>query len=114
MFKIKTMNAISPVGLETLEKLGCAVSADAENPDGMLIRSADLHGYEFNPELLGIARAGAGYNNIPIEECAERGIVVFNSPGANGQGAGDMLPRHGVARRVGRDRLGQDSCRPRG
>ena len=85
MFKIKTMNAISPVGLETLEKLGCAVSADAENPDGMLIRSADLHGYEFNPELLGIARAGAGYNNIPIEECAERGIVVFNSPGANAE-----------------------------
>ena len=85
MFKIKTMNAISPVGLETLEKLGCAVSAEETNPDGMLIRSADLHSYEFNPELLGIARAGAGYNNIPIEDCAERGIVVFNSPGANAE-----------------------------
>ena len=85
MFKIKTMNAISPVGLETLKKLGCAVSAEETNPDGMLIRSADLHSYEFNPELLGIARAGAGYNNIPIEDCAERGIVVFNSPGANAE-----------------------------
>lgn len=85
MFKIKTMNTISPVGLDTLKKLGCVVSAEEERPDGMLIRSADLHDYEFNPELLGIARAGAGYNNIPIENCAERGIVVFNSPGANAQ-----------------------------
>ena len=85
MFKIKTMNAISPVGLETLRKLGCEVNAEEQNPDGMLIRSADLHNFEFNKELLGIARAGAGYNNIPIDECAERGIVVFNSPGANAE-----------------------------
>lgn len=85
MFKIKTMNAISPVGLNTLERLGCAVSADETAPDGMLIRSADLHEYEFNPELLAIARAGAGYNNIPVDACAERGIVVFNSPGANAE-----------------------------
>lgn len=85
MFKIKTMNAISPVGLNTLERLGCAVSADEAAPDGMLIRSADLHEYEFNPELLAIARAGAGYNNIPVDTCAERGIVVFNSPGANAE-----------------------------
>ena len=85
MFKIKTMNSISPVGLEALEKLGCAVGADIEAPDGMLIRSADLHEYNFDESLLGIARAGAGYNNIPIEKCAEMGIVVFNSPGANAQ-----------------------------
>lgn len=85
MFKIKTMNAISPVGLETLKKFGCEVSAEEERPVGMLIRSADLHGIDFNPELLAIARAGAGYNNIPIDECAERGIVVFNSPGANAE-----------------------------
>ena len=85
MFKIKTMNSISPVGLEVLEKLGCAVGADIEAPDGMLIRSADLHEYKFDESLLGIARAGAGYNNIPIEKCAEMGIVVFNSPGANAQ-----------------------------
>lgn len=85
MFKIKTMNAISPVGLDTLKKLGCSVNADEAAPDGMLIRSADLHEYSFNPELLAIARAGAGYNNIPIDDCAERGIVVFNSPGANAE-----------------------------
>ncbi|MGI5976847.1 MAG: 3-phosphoglycerate dehydrogenase family protein [Candidatus Limivicinus sp.] len=85
MFKIKTMNTISPVGIARLEKMGCQVGADVENPDGMLIRSAKLHGYKFNPELLAIARAGAGFNNIPIEECAEKGIVVFNSPGANAE-----------------------------
>ena len=59
MFKIKTMNSISPVGLEALEKLGCSVGADIEAPDGMLIRSADLHEYKFDESLLGIARAGA-------------------------------------------------------
>lgn len=83
MFNIKTMNEISRAGIEVLTKRGCTVGKDVENPDGMLIRSADLHRYEFNPELLAIGRAGAGYNNIPIDDCAERGIVVFNSPGAN-------------------------------
>ena len=85
MFKIKTMNSISPQGIEVLEKRGCRVGAEVENPDAMLIRSANLHEYEFNSELLAIARAGAGYNNIPIEKCAELGIVVFNSPGANAE-----------------------------
>ncbi len=85
MFEIKTMNTISPVGIEALEKHGCRVGEDVERPQGMLIRSADLHEYEFGPELLAIARAGAGYNNIPIEDCAEKGIVVFNSPGANAE-----------------------------
>lgn len=85
MFKIKTMNTISGQGIGVLEKRGCEVGAAVENPDGLLIRSADLHGYDFGENLLGIARAGAGYNNIPTEECAERGIVVFNSPGANAE-----------------------------
>jgi len=85
MFKIKTMNAISPAGLEVLERKGCDVSAEMQQPQGMLIRSADLHNYEFNDGLLAIARAGAGYNNIPVEKCAEMGIVVFNSPGANAE-----------------------------
>jgi len=85
MFDIKTMNAISPAGLEVLEKRGCNVGADVAAPQGLLIRSADVHGYEFNDELLAIARAGAGYNNIPVEKCAEMGIVVFNSPGANAE-----------------------------
>ncbi len=79
------MNSISESGLSYLASHGCEVGPDVENPDGMLIRSADLHEMAFDPELLAISRAGAGYNNIPVEECAEKGIVVFNSPGANAQ-----------------------------
>ena len=85
MFRIKTMNAISPAGTGPLEKKGCLVGPDVEAPQGLLLRSADLHRYDFGPELLAIARAGAGYNNIPVEKCAEQGIVVFNSPGANAE-----------------------------
>lgn len=85
MFKIKTMNAISPFGIERLEKYGCEVGTNVENPDGLLIRSASLHEYGFNDNLLAIARAGSGFNNIPVEDCAEKGIVVFNTPGANAQ-----------------------------
>ena len=85
MFKIKTMNAISPMGIDVLTKKGCVVGPDVEAPEGLLIRSANLHETVFGPELLAIARAGAGYNNIPVERCAEEGIVVFNSPGANAE-----------------------------
>lgn len=85
MFKIKTMNTISGQGIGVLEKRGCEVGAAVENPDGLLIRSADLHGYDFGEGILAVARAGAGYNNIPVEDCAEKGIVVFNSPGANAE-----------------------------
>ncbi len=85
MFDIKTMNSISPAGIAALEKRGCRVGPEVEKPQGLLIRSADLHGLDFGPELLAIARAGAGTNNIPVEDCAEKGIVVFNSPGANAE-----------------------------
>lgn len=85
MFNIKTINNISPVGLDKLRGFGCNVGDDIASPDGIIVRSADMHSYDFNPELLGIARAGAGYNNIPVEELAEKGIVVFNSPGANAE-----------------------------
>lgn len=85
MFEIKTMNSISPQGIEVLTGKGCHVGEDIENPQAMLIRSANLHGCRFPDSLLAIARAGAGYNNIPIDECAEQGIVVFNSPGANAE-----------------------------
>lgn len=85
MFNIKTMNAISPAGIEVLQKKGCNVGENVENPDGLLLRSANIHDVVFPESLLAIARAGAGYNNIPIEECAEKGIVVFNSPGANAE-----------------------------
>lgn len=85
MYNIKTMNKISPVGLDKLKTLGCNVGEEVKDPDGIIVRSADMHGFEPNPELLGVARAGAGYNNIPIDEYAEKGIVVFNSPGANAE-----------------------------
>ena len=85
MYRIKTMNSISAGGLEELTKRGCTVGSDVERPQGMLIRSADLHQYDFGGELLAIARAGAGYNNIPIDKCSELGIAVFNSPGANAE-----------------------------
>ena len=85
MFKIKTMNSISDYGINELTKRGCLVDADMDRPEGILVRSAELHDYNFNPELLAIARAGAGYNNIPVDKCAEMGIVVFNSPGANAE-----------------------------
>lgn len=85
MFNIKTINNISPLGLEKLNALGCSVGENIENPDGIIVRSADMHSYEPEDGLLGIARAGAGYNNIPVEKLAEQGIVVFNSPGANAE-----------------------------
>ena len=81
MFSIKTINKISPVGLDKLKDKGCNVGEDITAPDGIIVRSADMHEYEVNPELLGVARAGAGYNNIPIDKYAEMGIVVFKSPG---------------------------------
>ena len=85
MFKIQTMNKISSAGIEALEKNGCRVGENLDNPSGLLLRSADLHETRFPESLLAIARAGAGYNNIPVEQLAEAGIVVFNSPGANAE-----------------------------
>lgn len=85
MFNIKTMNSISPAGIEVLTKKGCNVGEDVEEPEGLLLRSANIHDTELPESLLAIARAGAGYNNIPVEDCAEKGIVVFNSPGANAE-----------------------------
>ena len=79
------MNAISPQGIEVLTRRGCTVGSELTGPDALLIRSADLHGATLPPSLLAIARAGAGYNNIPVEDCAEKGIVVFNTPGANAE-----------------------------
>ena len=85
MFKILTMNAIAPAGIETLMKRGCTVGLALDRPEGLLLRSADLHEVEFPKELLAISRAGAGTNNIPLERCTEEGIVVFNAPGANAE-----------------------------
>ena len=91
MFKIRTMNAISHLGTDILAKQGCEVGQELERPDALLIRSADLHGTEFWPELKCIGRAGAGTNNIPLERCSESGIVVFNAPGANADATKEMV-----------------------
>lgn len=83
MYRIKTLNKISSIGLSQLDKGRFVVEEDCANPDGILVRSAKMHDYEFPPALRAIARAGAGTNNIPIDRCSEAGIVVFNTPGAN-------------------------------
>lgn len=83
MHEIKTLNKIAAVGLEKLSPSKYHVSDDCTCPEAILVRSAKMHDYVLNPELLCIARAGAGTNNIPVEKCAEQGIVVFNTPGAN-------------------------------
>ena len=91
MFTIKTLNAISPVGLAKLNKNLFDVSVDADAPDGILVRSADLLNNTFNDGLLAIARAGAGVNNIPLDRCSEQGIVVFNTPGANANAVAELV-----------------------
>ncbi len=83
MDQIKTLNKIAAVGLERFPADRYAVGDGVENESGILVRSAKLHDYPFPDSLWAIARAGAGTNNIPVEECAKRGIVVFNTPGAN-------------------------------
>ena len=77
MYTIKTLNAISPVGLAKLNNKQFDVAVDTDAPDGILVRSADMLNTAFNDNLLAIARAGAGVNNIPLERCSEQGIVVF-------------------------------------
>lgn len=90
MKKVKLMNKIAQVGLEQFDKAKYEVSADITDPAAIMVRSAGLHDMEFNDSLLAIARAGAGVNNIPVDECAKRGIVVFNTPGANANGVKEL------------------------
>jgi D-3-phosphoglycerate dehydrogenase len=91
MFQIKTLNKISPAGLNVLDSSKYTVNDNAENPDAILVRSAAMHDMEFGSNLLAIARAGAGVNNIPVEKCAEEGIVVFNTPGANANAVKELV-----------------------
>ena len=93
MFTVRKMNKIAPIGLQQLDGSRFVCSDDAENPEGILVRSASLHEYDFdaNPQLRAIARAGAGTNNIPLSACSERGIVVFNTPGANANAVKELV-----------------------
>ena len=91
MYRIKTLNKISNAGLNLLDQTRFQVGSDVENEDGILVRSAPMHDYEFPDALRAIARAGAGTNNIPIDRCSESGIVVFNTPGANSNAVKELV-----------------------
>ena len=83
MYNILTLNKIAECGLEKLDKALYTISDNCENPDGIILRSFSMHEMELPDNLKAVARAGAGVNNIPIDACSEKGIVVFNTPGAN-------------------------------
>lgn len=91
MNNIKTLNKISPCGLDRFDMNKYRVGDDVESPSGILLRSADMHELELPESLLAVARAGAGVNNIPIERCSENGIVVFNTPGANANAVKELV-----------------------
>ena len=91
MYTIQTLNKISPLGLDQLDPKEFLITNECENPDGILVRSADMHNMEFGSNLRAIARAGAGTNNIPLDKCAENGIVVFNTPGANANAVKELV-----------------------
>ena len=83
MFRIQTMNKISPLGLDLFPKDKYEIADNISNPDAMLVRSAELGNIEIPSSVIAIARAGAGYNNIPVQKCSKNGVAVFNTPGAN-------------------------------
>jgi len=91
MYKVKLYNKIAKVGLEHLDPEKFTYGEDIQNPDAILVRSAKLTADDLNPELKCIARAGIGINNIPLEECTKRGIVVFNTPGANANAVKELV-----------------------
>lgn len=90
MYKVKLMNKISSEGLDYFNE-DYEYGETLENEDAILLRSASLHEYEFTNNVKAIARAGAGVNNIPVEKCSEKGIVVFNTPGANANGVKELV-----------------------
>jgi D-3-phosphoglycerate dehydrogenase len=91
MFKIQTLNKIAACGLERLPRDNYESATEIVNPDGILVRSADMHSMELPASVKAIARAGAGVNNIPLPKCTEHGIVVFNTPGANANGVKELV-----------------------
>ncbi|MBQ9707899.1 MAG: 3-phosphoglycerate dehydrogenase [Firmicutes bacterium] len=90
MYKIGTLNKISPVGLSRLTD-DYQITEDVNEANGIILRSYDMHEMDFSDELLAIGRAGAGTNNIPVDKCAEQGIVVFNAPGANANAVKELV-----------------------
>ena len=91
MFTVKTLNKISNVGLSKFDEAKYTIDDSAQSPDAIMVRSAAMHDMEMPSSLLAIARAGAGVNNIPVDRCAEEGIVVFNTPGANANAVKELV-----------------------
>ena len=90
MYKINCLNPISKVGLNNLTA-DYQLTENVNEAEGVLVRSASMHEMELPDSLLAVARAGAGVNNIPLDKCAEKGIVVFNTPGANANGVKELV-----------------------
>ena len=91
MYKIQTLNAISPVIYNHLNQDAYTVVKETADPDAVIVRSASMLEMEMPKSLLSIARAGAGYNNIPVDKCTELGICVFNTPGANANAVKELV-----------------------
>lgn len=91
MFNILTVNSISKLGLNEFDKDRFDVGSETAKPDGIIVRSSSLHEMELGNNLLAIARAGAGYNNIPVAGCSDRGIAVFNTPGGNANAVKELV-----------------------
>ena len=90
MYDILTLNKISQIGLKELDDK-YAVTDCCDCPDGIIVRSAAMHDFDFSEKTLAVARAGAGVNNIPVDECTKKGIVVFNTPGANANAVKELV-----------------------
>ncbi len=91
MYKIQTLNKISPDGLALFPRDDYEIASEILNPDAVLVRSAEMNGTEIPTSVKAIARAGAGVNNIPVTACTEKGIVVFNTPGANANAVKELV-----------------------
>ncbi len=91
MYKINTLNSISPKGLDRFSKNTFTISEETNDAQGILVRSASMHDMQLDNSLLAIARAGAGVNNIPIDKCSNEGVVVFNTPGANANAVKELV-----------------------
>ena len=90
-FLVKPLSNIAQVGLDKLEGTSCVLNESASEPDGVLVRSTKLSSEDLTDNLKAISRAGAGVNNIPVEECTKKGIVVFNTPGANANAVKELV-----------------------
>ena len=91
MFRVKTHNSIAEKGLEQLQEASIEVASELDTADALLIRSYAVSLDDLQPSLQAIARAGAGTNNVPVRECTERGVVVFNTPGANANSVKELV-----------------------